>query len=42
MEALELKICNYLNCESHMHLGVLRKTNAKEKNEQNFGRFAEL
>ena len=49
METLELKICHYLNCGSHIHLGLLRKTNAKSvelmqkaKNEQNFGRFAEL
>ena len=35
MEALQLKICYYLNRESHIHLGVLRKTNAKK--EQNFG-----
>ena len=28
MEALKLKICHYLSCESHIHLvGVLRKTN---------------
>ena len=41
MEALMLKICHYLNCESHIHLGVLRKINAKSENEENFGRFAE-
>ena len=29
MEVLELKICYYLNSESHIHLGVLRKANAK-------------
>ena len=49
MEALDLKTCYYLNCESHIHLGVLRKTNAKSvkrmpkaKNEQHSGRFEEL
>ena len=31
MEALKLKICHYLNCESHIHLGVLRKINAKSE-----------
>ena len=39
METLKLKICHYLNCESHIHLGVLLKTNAKgvkrmQKNEK--------
>ena len=42
MEALKLKICHYLNYESHIHLGMLRKVNAKVKSEHNFGRFAEL
>ena len=37
IKTLKLKICHY---ESHIHLGVLHKTNAK--NEQNFGRFAEF
>ena len=40
MEALELKICHYLNYESHIHLCVLRKANAKS--EHNFGLFVEL
>ena len=40
MEALELKVCDYLNCKSHIHLGVLREANAKS--EYNFGRFVEL
>ena len=40
MEALKLKICHYLNCESDIHLGMLRKANVKS--EHNFGRFAEL
>ena len=40
MDVLKLKIYHYLNCESHIHLGVLRKTNAKS--EHNFGRFVEL
>ena len=31
MEALEPKICHYLNCESHIYLGVLRKSNAKRE-----------
>ena len=35
MQALELTICYYLNCESHIHLGVLRQANAKAKSEQN-------
>ena len=35
METLKLNICHYINCESHIHLGVLRKTNGKS--EQNFG-----
>ena len=30
-------MCRYLNCKSHVHLVVLRKTNAKAKNEHNFG-----
>ena len=40
MEELKLKICHYLKCESHIHLGVLRKANAKS--EHNFGCLAEL
>ena len=40
MEALKIKICYYLTCESHIHLGVLRKADAKS--EHNFGRIAEL
>ena len=40
MEALKLKNCHYLNCESQIHLGVLRKANAKS--EHSCGRFAEL
>ena len=40
MEAIELKICSYLNCEKHFHLGLLLKENAKS--EHNFGRFVEL
>ena len=31
METLKLTICHYLNCESHIHLGMLRKTNAKSE-----------
>ena len=31
MEALELTIFSYLNYESHIHLGVLRKKNAKSE-----------
>ena len=34
METLRLTICHYLNCESHIHLGVLRK-NQCEKRETN-------
>ena len=26
---METKICRYLNCESHIYLGVPRNTNAK-------------
>ena len=40
MEALKLKICHHLNCESHIHLGVLHKANAKS--EHIFGRFTEF
>ena len=40
METFELKICYYLDCESHTHLGVLRGANAKS--EHNSGRFVEF
>ena len=40
MEALKLKVCHYLNCESHIYLDVLPKTN--EESEHNFGRYVEL
>ena len=36
----KLKICHYFNREDHIHVGMLRKTNAES--EQNFGRFADL
>ena len=36
METLELTICHYLNCESHIHLGVLRKANAKSEKRTEF------
>ena len=39
MEALELKLVIILTVKSHIHLGVLRKVNAKSGH--NFGRFAE-
>ena len=43
MKALELKMCHYFNCDSYIHLGMLRKANVKrEKSEYNFGRFEEL
>ena len=43
LETLKLKMCHYLTCESHIHLGMLRKTEGKKtKNEQNFERLAEL
>ena len=40
METLKIEICHYFNCESHIYLGVLRKTNAK--NNEDFGCLAEL
>ena len=36
METLKLTICHYLNCESDIHLGVLRKTNAKSEKRTEF------
>ena len=36
METLKLKICHYLNFESHIHLEVLRKTNAKSEKRTEF------
>ena len=36
METLKLTICHYLNCESHIHLGVLHKTNAKSEKRTEF------
>ena len=36
MEMLELKISHYLNCESHIHLGVPLKTNAKSEKRTEF------
>ena len=31
MEALKLEICDYLNCESHIHLHALHKVDAEDK-----------
>ena len=36
METLKLKICHYLYCKSHIHLSVLRKTNAKSEKRTEF------
>ena len=36
METLKPKICHYLNCESHIHLSVLRKTNVKSEKRTEF------
>ena len=35
-EALKLKICHYLGCESDLHLGVLRKANANTEKRTQF------
>ena len=40
METLKLKICHYLNCESHVNFGVLHKTNAKSKKQTEFWTFS--
>ena len=42
METLKQEIFHYLNCESHIRLGVLRKMDAKSEKRTEFGRFAEL
>ena len=36
METLKLKMCNHLNCESHIYLGMLGKTNAKSEKQTEF------
>ena len=43
MEALKLKISDYLSSESHIHLGVLFKANGNGENrKKKIERFAQL